>query len=146
MSVLIIGQIERDMIERAMARARKKPIPFDVLSASAIDQTTDVVTLAERRKDFHRPKSEQIMLPVGFRLAISYEEQPAGLCLHLSLSVDRPNLLPDPHKVMAVVQACGIDPDNPPHGRTWVEEFLIDGRPGGVAANVLFVVEPRAAQ
>jgi hypothetical protein len=146
MSVLIIGKLELEIISRAVARARKRPIPFDAIAASAIDQETDVVTLEERRKiggDFTRPKSEQVMLPIGYRLAISYEQQPAGLCLHISLSVDKPKLLPNPHAVKMVLQACGIDLDNPPTGREWVEEFTIDGEPGGVATNVIFVVEPR---
>jgi hypothetical protein len=147
MSVLVIGTVEQAAIAAALQRARKRPIPFDVLSASAIDQTTDVVTLEERRKhggDFHRPKSEQVMLPVGYRLAISYEEQPAGLCLHLSLSIDKPNKLPDPRALEMVVRACGIDLKNPPPHRNWVEEFSLDGKLGGVAWNVLYVVEPGA--
>jgi hypothetical protein len=143
MSVLIIGVKEQAAIKAALARARKRPIPFDVRAVMTIDQTTDVVTLEERRKsggDFVRPKSEQVMLPIGHRLAISYEEQPAGLCLHLSMSIDKPNRVPRPEALDMVMQACGLDrqPD-----RTWVEEFTIDGEPGGIAINILFVVEPK---
>jgi hypothetical protein len=147
MSVLIIGVNEQDAIKAALARARKKVIPFDVLAATAIDQSTGVVTLEERRKgprgDFHRPISEQVLLPIGYRLAISYEEQPAGLCLHLSMSVDnKPGAAPHPTKFAAVLRACGIKEP----GRTWIEEFTIDGKPGGLAVNAVFLVEPRAMQ
>jgi hypothetical protein len=146
MSVLFIGVKEQKAIRAAMARAREKPLPFDVVAAGAIDQTTNVVTLADRMKtggDFVRPKSEQVIIPMHHRLAISYEEQPAGLCLHLSLSIDKPNRTPDRHALQMVLEACGFArlPD-----RTWVEEFTIDGKPGGLAINALFVVEPRAKQ
>jgi hypothetical protein len=147
MSVLIIGTKERHDIRVALARAREKVIPFDVGAALAIDQATNVVTLEERRKgprgDFNRPISEQVLLPIGYRLAISYEDQPAGLCLHLSMSVDnKPGALPHPSKFASVLRACGIDQEP---GRTWIEEFSIDGRPGGLAINALFLIEPREA-
>ena len=149
MSVLIIGTVELEIIARALVRASKRPIPLDVVAAGVIDQATDVVTLEERRKtggDFFRPKSEEVMLPIGYRLAISYETQPAGLCLHLSLSVDKPNRLPNERALEMVVQACGIDVSNPPPGRAWVEEFTIDGEPGGMAWNVVYVIKPRKLQ
>jgi hypothetical protein len=146
MSVLVIGKIELEIIARAVAKARKRPIPFDVVKAGVIDRASDVVTLEDRRKtggDFFRPVSEQVLLPVGYRLAISYENQPAGLCLHLSLSIDKPNRLPNPHALEMISVACGIDVAKPPPSRTWVEEFTIDGQPGGVAWNLLYVIEPR---
>jgi hypothetical protein len=150
MSVLIIGVKEQDAIKAALARARKKVIPFDVLAATAIDQTTNTVTLEDRRKtggDFFRPVSEQVLLPFRHRLAISYEEQPAGLCLHLSMSIDnRSGRLPGPAEMETVAIICGIDLKAPPACRTWVEEFTIGGQPGGLAINALFVVEPRAMQ
>lgn len=149
MSVLIIGEAEKDAITAALKRARRRPIQLDVVALLSIDQTTDVVTMEDRLKtggDFTRPKSEQVLLPINYRLAISYEEQSVGLCLHLSMSIDTPNRLPHPAAMATVAQACGIDIKVVPPARVWIEEFLIDGQPGGKAINMLFLVEPRALQ
>jgi hypothetical protein len=145
MTVLIIGEVEKAAIKAAMKRARSRPIQIEAVAANAIpDQASDVVTLEDRLKaprgDFTRPISEQVNLPVEHRLAISYEEQPVGLCLHISMSIDKPNRVPHPAAMATVAQACGIDIEALPPGRTWVEEFTIDGQPGGRAVNMLFLV------
>jgi hypothetical protein len=144
MSILIIGTKEQDAIDAAMKRARERPITIDMLAALAVDQTTTVLTLADR-KQFKRPRSEEVLLPTNYRLAISYEEQPAGLCAHMSLSVNRKGMLPNPAAFAMAMRACGFDMTAAPE-RTWIEEFTIDGKSGGVAMNAVWVVEPRQMQ
>src|SRR5438477_249547 len=86
---LLIGLHEKEALAAAMARAREQPLPLDVVvhRAQAIDQATNTVTLAERKAaPSPRAGVQNVALPFGYRVAISFEEQPAGMCLHLSMS------------------------------------------------------------
>jgi hypothetical protein len=147
MRPLIIGPKEQQHIAAAIERARARPIPWSVLKvAMPANQGTDTVTLADREPvERARPRSEMIDLPVGFRLAISVEEQPAGMCLHISISVDRADHAPHPAAVQMIAEEClaalpHVAPDPP--RRTWTEEFLVDDKPGGLAVNVIFLIAP----
>jgi hypothetical protein len=155
MRALIIRAEEQAAIKAAIERARARPVRVaDVVRLAVPD--TDTVTLADRRPEHDRPPSQHVPLPGGFHLAISFEEQPAGMCLHLSVSIERKHVLPNPYAVGLLVQEClraaGQQPDDdllvalaPDRGRSWVEEFLVDGKPGGLAVNVLYVIDPAVA-
>jgi hypothetical protein len=155
MRALIIRAEEQAAIKAAIERARARPLRVaDVVRLAVPD--TDTVTLADRRPEHDRPPSQHVALPGGFHLAISFEEQPAGMCLHLSVSIERKNKAPNPYAVGMLVQecllACGREPPQdmlaaltPDQGRSWVEEFLVDGKPGGLAVNVLYVIDPAVA-
>jgi hypothetical protein len=149
MAVLVIGKDELDRINAAVARARARPIPWDVLKAAMPgNQNTRTLTLADRAPvESARPQSEMVDLPIGFRLAVSFEHQPVGLCMHLSMSVNRPGKLPNPAAVAMVCEAClKATPHSRDHiGREWIEEFLVDGEPGGLAINVLYLIAPAQA-
>jgi len=142
--VLIIGEAEQTALREAMARARKKPVPLAELMPhiKASDQATDVVTLAERKSVPPRRDPEMVLIPFGYRVAISFEEQPVGMCLHLSMSSERrPGMLPRPEAVGMVLDALGINSKDLP-GRAWIEEYERDGKQCGYAANVVVVMEP----
>jgi hypothetical protein len=143
--LLLIGEVEADAIRAAIARARKKPIPWTVLREFVTpNQQTDTVTLADRGKLPPRQR-ERVLLPLGYQLSITFEEQPAGLCMHLSMSSPRVGMLPNPVAFGVVLAATGIDLQATSGARAWIEDFLIDGKPGGKAFNVCLLVEPREA-
>jgi hypothetical protein len=62
-----------------------------------------------------------VILPRGYRVALTFEEQPLGMCKHLSISVDEPGSLPNPHAVAMICHEYGMR--FPPLGRMWLEEF-----------------------
>jgi hypothetical protein len=147
MSDLFLGKPQIEAITAAVARARARPIPWGTLKpARPRDQESDVVTLADREEiEAHRPPAEQVLLPLNYRLCVSFEEQPAGMCMHVSMSVNEPGRLPPPAASAALMQICMHAVENMPEqpdGRTWIEEFLIDGKPGGLAFNALVIVAP----
>jgi hypothetical protein len=149
MSALLLGSEEIATIKTAVDRARARPIPWALLKAALPEnQNTDVVTLADRAAvEIYRPPAEEVFLPANYRLCVSFEEQPAGLCMHCSLSVNRPGRLPHPAAASAVMQLClnAVGQPELRDGRDWIEEFLIDGEPGGLAYNALFIVTPSQA-
>jgi hypothetical protein len=102
--------------------------------AFAADKPT--MMLADRPAGFKRPQSEIVELPVGYRANISFEEQPAGLCRHLSVSVDRPGMLPSIDAFAMIAHAFGFSAAH--HSQVWVEEF----KPGQNAVNVVQLDEP----
>ena len=145
---LLIGLHEKEALAAAMARAREQPLPLDVVvhRAQAIDQATNTVTLAERKAaPSPRAGVQNVALPFGYRVAISFEEQPAGMCLHLSMSSGAKDKLPAPEAINMVLEALGIAGDVRSAefaGRVWIEEFEIDGKAGGHALNVVAITEP----
>jgi hypothetical protein len=139
-SLFVMGDAERAAVRAAIKRARKKPIPWAVLSQHiTANQDTDTVMLSDRRGPPVKREPEQVMLPFGHRLAVTFEEQPSGLCAHLSLSSGVPGRLPDPLAMAMVIKVAGLE--HAPR-RCWIEEFLIDDEPSGRAINVIAVVEP----
>lgn len=148
--VLMIGANEKAAIRAAMERARAKPITTEqVLKMAVSNQMATKVTLADRRPEHERPPSEHVAIPYGYHLAVSFEQQPAGLCLHLSMSVETKDRLPNPAAIALMTDEClavlgigSIREVAPKGGHTWIEEFAIDGKPGGLAFNVLYLVDP----
>ena len=91
---LIITHEVEIAIDAAVASARQRPIPLDVIRKLAVPLDKKELTLADRQKQgaeqVIRPQSEHVLIPFGYRAAISFEQQPDGLCRHLSISVDTP--------------------------------------------------------
>jgi hypothetical protein len=141
--ILIIGKTEIEAVQAAYARARAHPIPWDVLQDKIVPQQgVDVITLANRRAgQDERPASEQVLIPDGYRMAISVEQQPAGLLAHFSFSVEggKPGALPNPTAVEALLEIVGFYIKQAE--KMWQEEFLVDGKPGGLAINLLFMID-----
>src|SRR5262245_48829470 len=132
MGVLVISEVEQATIRAALERAAKHPIPLDVIKASAAPDKVHVKLEDRKAKALKRPQSENVLLPIGYRAAISFEQQPMGLCKHLSISVGRPGYLPSPEAVKAIAREFGmIWPNVGVH--LWIEEF----EPGHDAINLL---------
>jgi hypothetical protein len=139
---LFIGPEETTALKLAVELARKKPVTIQQVmqGAKGMDQSTHVLTLAERKGKPEPRHAQRVDLPVGYRVSISVEEQPAGMCLHLSMSSSAPGKVPHPDAVCLVLDVIGIERGLP--YRTWIEEFLVDGKPGGRAANVVVLMQP----
>lgn len=139
---LILGKKEEGEMRAAFNRARTHPIPWEVLQHKIVpQQNVDVLTLDNRKPgQDERPASEQVLIPVGYRMAVSFERQPSGLLAHFSFSVEQRGKLPNPVAVQMLLDVLGFDLYK--CEANWQEEFLIDGKPGGLAVNVLFMVEP----
>lgn len=138
---LIIGPEQQDAIDLAVATARLHPVPWSVLQSGALSDPGPALALADRPDGWQRPPSQHVMIPIGYHIAISFEEQPAGLCRHLSVSIENPNPrypLPYPIAVAQLAKACGFRHWPPSPGRVWREEFA----PGQWAINVLEIEEP----
>jgi hypothetical protein len=137
--VLHNGVLRR--IRQAVRSAERHPIPLEVIRAAAVEHLeageTDQhrpVMLADRKAGYERPPSQHVIIPFGFRASISFEQQPAGLVRHLSVSVDegRDGRLPSFTHVRMIANAFGfLSWDS-----WWEEEF----EPGRFAVNVIELV------
>lgn len=139
MAFLIIGETEQAEIAKLIADAKAHILPFDMVRQGAIDHT-DVLTLDQRRRmlpDFVRPRSAHMVFPGGYRAAFSFEQQPPGLCSHLSISVEgRPKKgsMPSPPAVQMIAEAFGVPF---PGDKAWMEEY----EPGEYAINMVSLVD-----
>lgn len=137
---LLIGEGERKAIKEAIERAAKRPITLDMVKAMEIKGDRHL-TLDMRRQqqgpdwEKKRPRSEFVSLPIGYRCAISFEEQTIGMCRHLSVSIDRPGALPSPEAFDMIAKEFGCE-----HvvAQPWIEEFA----PGHDAVNVVALSAP----
>ena len=148
---LIITHEVEIAIDAAVASARQRPIPLDVIRKLAVPLDKKELTLADRQKQgaeqviqllraldvaeqVIRTQSEHVLIPFGYRAAISYEQQPDGLCRHLSISVDTPGRVPTPEAVDMIAKAFGFRMEG--IGTVWLEEF----DPGHHAVNIVEMV------
>lgn len=123
MSILIIGDEERAAIKAAIERARSKPILWDQMKHAAIrGDTKPILELADRMEGFSRPESEHVTLGL-YRAAISFEQQPAGLVRHLSVSSRKAGRVPGLEVMKMVAAEFGFTKFPPSQGQVWLEEF-----------------------
>jgi len=140
----MIGPEEISALRAARDKARERPIALAFLRRHAVTKPgehKETVTLADREAhpELIRPESEHVTLPFGYRVAISYEEQPCGICLHLSMSSPTKGRTPTMEAVALVLDALGLNTESVA-GDVWLEEF----DPGHMAVNVVVVTAPAA--
>ena len=139
MSFVIINPEKQAEIDALVATARKHCVPWSALAPTAVLTDNPMLSLADRKSV--PPRFEPRHLMVGnVMVAFSFEEQPAGICRHLSVSVERKGMLPHEAAVAMIAEAFGFTAFPPRAGRVWVEEF----EPGHHAINVVEVAEPTA--
>lgn len=137
MSVLFIGPQETAKIAEAIAKAKANVTPWEVLAGIADGTDTNKMDLADRKPGvaFVRRQYPPQHLTLGtYEVAVSFEQQPAGLFRHLSISSARRGKVPGLEVVSMVVEAFGFSgwPLQRPN-RTWMEEY----EPGWYAVNVI---------
>jgi hypothetical protein len=130
--VLIITADDRAQIKMAILAARAKTIPWSVMQEIAIDdreKPTPTLRLDERSNP-DRIREIRETYPVEslqlgtYEIALSFEEQPAGVFRHLSVASARPGMVPNEHVMAMLAQEFGFSawPPVRPY-RVWVEEF-----------------------
>lgn len=138
-SYLVVDDDIIESIAAAVTEARKRPIPWEVLQPSAVADPGPYLKFSDR-KPGKRPESKSVQLPDGHRVAISFEHQPAGLCIHISVSApDATKDIPGELVMAMIAGACGIEWPPGPHSRMWIEDF-IDGPMTGRAVNLVELV------
>jgi hypothetical protein len=131
MSAVIINDEVRAAIKEAMTKAREHVLPIAEAKRIALPDL-DVVQLADRTIKTE-PRSECIHIPVGFMACISFEEQPIGLCKHLSISAPHPGRIPNQYAVSMIAEEFGMLLDGSKPTKTWLEEIA----PNHHAVNVV---------
>jgi len=142
MTILVIDQAKRGEIARAIEVARANVIMWERLKHIAIADPKPTLMLNERgtRPD-DVPPSIAVHFEGGVTAALSFEEQPAGMFRHLSVSTGKPGKdhLPHPALMADLSREFGFRkfPPAPATGRMWIEEFS----PNRFAVNVI-EIEP----
>ena len=134
---IIVGETQRTELQAAVSRARAHPVPWEELK-----QTTSArdATNTEHIEDRHEsPSAEIVKLPFGYVVPITFEEQAAGMCLHISVSGPWPRVPPNMVVCAMVFSALNLAPEA---DDVWTEELLIEGNPNCRVFNALWVVEP----
>lgn len=151
--ILIVGDEQRIEISAAIERAKAKPMPWSVMKAIVSRDATTTLLLGDRKIGVEEARAkyppQNVMLGT-YRCAISFEEQPAGLMRHLSVSSQKKGKVPGPEvmqmvceefkfsallcSVIGMPQATVVSDQVP--FRVWLEEF----EPGRMAVNVAELV------
>jgi hypothetical protein len=142
MSGLFIGENETKAIAAAISAARAKPMPLSVAQQLFIDDRehpTNTLMLHEREQidrlaEIKREYPSHLVQLGTHIVAISFEEQPAGLMRHLSIASRQAGMAPNEHVIRMVCEAFGFSAFPPlrPY-RIWIEEF----GPGHMAINLV---------
>lgn len=137
MSVLMIGETEREAIRQIVQFAKDNPVSIEEVMAAP--RMPDTTVLAYEGRGEIKPRSRgEITLPGGFRCCLSVQHQPAGYCTHLSISVEgRPKkgAMAHPAAVEMIANEFGV---GYPADKMWIEEF----EPGEYAINLLSLFWP----
>jgi hypothetical protein len=140
MSVFMLRPEDEVAIKAAMERARERPLTLDVVEKHKVPDKFKITLADRQRVGMPRQESEMVYLPMGWRLGISYEQQPGGLCIHLSMSSPTAAYtVPRPEAVQMVFQTCGL---KWPPDKVWIEDFIAGGEVGK-AINVIKLIEEK---
>jgi hypothetical protein len=137
---LIIDDKVQAAINAALADARRQPMSLDEVKRIAVpNQDVLKLDLKDRAPNAaqraHEPTS--VLIPIGYRASVSFEQQPVGLCVHLSISVDRPGWMPSRESVDMIAGAFGLKMPLDGKSEVWLEEFA----PGHHAVNIVQLSE-----
>jgi hypothetical protein len=139
MPVLLISENETKRIAEIIADAKAHPVTLETIRQGAAPDR-HVVKLKDRKPGLEQPPSRHMVFPGGYRAAYSIEEQPAGLCSHLSISVmgrAEKGKTPSPEAIKMIAEAFGVPfPDG---ANVWLEEF----DPGEYAVNIVALYAPK---
>ena len=137
MTVFMISPDDQAQLRQAAAHVRKHPAPWSKIKHGVTSDKAEI-TLADREglPDVKR-EIVNVMLPFGWRVAISCEEQPAGILLHISMNSPADGRVPNQHAMLMLVEALGHKEDD--IASAWIEEY----EPGKRAVNMLIVLEER---
>ena len=139
MRTLLIDKKVRANIKGLMAAASAKPTPVNrVMSEALQDKDIIDVKLSDWRPGQRGNLAPYIVIPQGYRVAYSIEEQPIGMCAHLSVSVDKRGKLPSITSIEAIAFEFNINMKTDKL-TVWLEEF----EPGWSAVNIVCLMESK---
>jgi hypothetical protein len=133
MSALILGPEEYNNIANAIEAAKRNPLPYEVAKEFYMaGQPTklamnDFTQSAKVVRDAYPPQK----LVLGtHHIAFSYEEQPAGMVRHISISTSTSVSGPDEFAMRMIAEAFGfksftMDTTEPSKFHIWTEEFAL---------------------
>lgn len=100
---LMIGARERSEISDLIVKAEKRVTPLaDMQRASEYKRKTGDAFNAMN-------EASTIDLPLGYAVTYTHEEQPGGVCRHISISVDgKPGTGPNHHAVASIMTEFGF--------------------------------------
>lgn len=113
---LLIGEDERQRIAEVRAFAAANVMdPFGSITAAARDMQAyrDMMAMLT------------IELPIGYHITYSHEQQPDGLCRHISVSVARAGRMPSTEAVEMILGAFGMTPIRTSVA-LWIEDIDAD--------------------
>jgi len=134
---IIVGEAERAEFNAALVRARAHPVLWEELKYRTAAQ--DPRNRGGLEDALEHPPGEFVNLPFGYVVAISFEEQPAGMCLHISVSGPWPRVAPSIVVCAMVFNALDLPAEA---DDLWTEELLLAGDVSGRALNALWLVDP----
>ena len=103
MKALLIGARERAAIADLVAKAVLRPMPLENVQRAAAHK--------QKTGDAHAPMNQAatIEIPLGFFVTYTHEEQPGGMCRHMSVSVaGSRGSGPNPHAVALLMEEFGF--------------------------------------
>jgi hypothetical protein len=104
MRPLVIGEAQKAALARLREAAAQAPV--DMPALQAVFKAQDQEAMARHRAQM---TAQTVALPVGFLVTFSVEHgHPAGVCRHLSVSVDGPGKLPHPAAVEMIAAEMGF--------------------------------------
>lgn len=122
----MIGPEQHELILAALKQAKQNPISLETIQKVAMKEPKEFVTMEDRSPEIEElvEKHVNVLLPFGYRLAITVEEQPPGPCLHLSLSSELiKGRTPVPEALQMCAEACGASGEPL---MVWLEEYEVD--------------------
>jgi|SRR3954462_13238446 hypothetical protein len=139
MTAILITPEKIAEITAVVARARASVIPWDKLKDIAVENLKSTLKLSDRRDPHWRPTSESVEFEGGVQACISFEEQPAGIFRHLSISTRDGRAVLSQPMFLEVARLFGIELPSSKAGAVWVEEYA----PGRYAINVVMLEAER---
>lgn len=129
MRALVIGPTQKAAIAALIAKAAEHVTPLDAVKRAA--QFRSQTGVGENAMN----EALTIEIPNGYTVTYTHEEQPGGVCRHMSVSVsDAPRRGPNPHAVAMLMEEFGFK--NPFGGaHMWLDE-------GELRAVIVNVLEP----
>lgn len=142
MRALIINPEIQAQIKNVCDEARKKTLPWSILKKYVVPDLNEV-RLSDRKPGSEEviDRGEQIVIPNGYLVMLSFEEQPDGIMRHLSVSLVDSKKMPSPEAVDMILSEFGFDTIPMRTSRIWMEEF----EPGRFAINVCQLDKPHVA-
>jgi hypothetical protein len=112
MGILVIDEGARAQIAKLIAYAESR-----ILGSDSIKKT-----LTGDRPPAGDYEDHTITLPTGYRIVYSIEEQPVGLCSHLSVSTRFEEKLPAPEAVELIMSEFGMGASLKDCLHIWIED------------------------